>query len=133
MYVVRDTSHPKEDLKRNWSAPAGGTSIGMMPADSPEEALEQWASFKGISLEEAESDAPEFRFHDAYDGFVEVHYEGLGAFELEAETLEDALKEAAEIDSDLAVCSEAGDGHFFAEDVESFHKVSENRYVFKIF
>ena len=118
-FVVRDTNHPIEDLKRNWSAACGGVN----PYNG---------DFAYVSLEEAieadkkwnESDKPqhEYRFHPAHDGWCMVHYEGLGAYQLEAETLEEALKEADEYEENLACTSECGDGHFLAHQVVSFHK-----------
>ena len=43
-------------------------------------------------------------------------------------------KEADEYSSenDLALCVGAGSGHFHAEDVLSFHKVREGRYIFEV-
>jgi len=125
-FVVRDTYHPEEDLKRNWSAPAGGwdNELGGMAFDTEDEAAEQDMKVWG--------ERREYRFHPAYEGFVLFHYEGLGGFALDAETLEEALTEAEEYEDGLAVTMEAGDGHFFAEDVVSFHKVREGRYVFEV-
>ena len=74
----------------------------------------------------------DYRFHPAHNGFCAVHYEGLGAFEVENEDLKEAIKEASEMEDGLACTSEAGDGHFFAQDVLSFHKVREGRYIFEI-
>ena len=128
MFVVRDTFHPAEDLQRNWSAPAGGHSneLNGLEFKSEEDAKE---SYRRIFHEESPYT---YRFHPAYNSFSEVHYEGLGAYQLDAETLEDALIEAANMESGLACTMEAGDGKFFAEDVISFHKVSEGRFVFEI-
>lgn len=129
-FVVRETSHPEADLARNWSSPTGGFSYGEMNGftfASAEEATAYWnANLSDLGA------APAFRFHPAYNSFTEVHYEGLGAWNLEAETLEEALKEAAEQAWGLTVNSEAGDGHFMAADVVSFHKVREDLYVFEI-
>ena len=126
-FVIRDTNHPQEDLERNWSAPAGGwdNEFGGMSFSSEEEAAEADMGVNG-------GERREYRFHPAYDGYVLFHYDGLGAFALDAETLEEAIEEAMNYEEGLAVCSEAGDGHFFAEDVVSFHKVREGRYIFEI-
>lgn len=128
-YVVRDTDHPQEDLDRNWSAFAGGSCNGELGGSNEEEAKENYASQIGIEVNDVDC---EFRFHPAYDEFVAVHYEGLGAFVLDSESLEDALIEADNYEEGLAVTMEQGDGHFFAEDVVSFHKVREGRYIFEI-
>lgn len=128
-YVVRDTYHPKEDINRNWSAFAGGSCNGELGGASAEEAKENYASQIGIEVEEVDC---EFRFHTAYDLFVAVHYEGLGAFVLDSETLEEALEEANNYKDGLAVTMESGNGHFYAQDVVSFEKVREGRYIFEI-
>lgn len=125
-FVVRDTFHPAEDLKRNWSTPAGGwdNDLGGMSFDTFKEAAD--ADVKASGQER------EYRYHPAYNGFVLVHYDGLGAYALSAETLEEAIKEAADTHDGLAVTMEKGDGHFYAEDVVAFYKVREGRYIFEI-
>jgi len=128
-FVVRDTNHPEEDLKRNWSAFAGGSENGESGGETEEEARHNYASHLGIDVSEVDG---EFRYHPAYEEYVKVHYSGLGAFQLDAENLQDALQEADEYEDDLAVCTERGDGHFFAADCVSFHKVREGRYIFEI-
>jgi len=125
MFVIRDTYHPQEDLDRNWSAPIGGFSGAL-------------AGSHFSSIEDAQESAvewgvnSEFRFHPAYDGFVEVHYEGLGAWAMDAETLEEALIEADEFEDDLACTTDTGDGHFYADDCIGFHFVREGRYIFEL-
>lgn len=128
-FVVRDTEHPQEDLNRNWSAFAGGSANGELGGSTEDEARENYASQIGIEANEVDC---EFRFHPAYGEFVAVHYEGLGGYVLDSETLEEAIKEADEYMEGLAVTMESGDGHFYAEDVVSFHKVREGRYIFEI-
>lgn len=129
MLVVRDTFHPEEDLKRNWSAAAGGSINGEMGGADESEAKIEFAKHLGIELDEVTN---EFRFHPAYNKYVAVHYEGLGAFVLSADTIEEAIKEASNFEAGLACTMESGNGHFFADDVISFHKVSEGRFVFEI-
>lgn len=126
MFVIRDTYHPEEDLKRNWSAPAGGwdNELGGLSFSSEQEAADKDIEISG--------ERREYRYHPAYDGFVLVHYEGLGAWALEADTLEDAIKEAEGVESGLAVTMEAGNGHFYGQDVIAYHKVREGRYIFEI-
>lgn len=127
MFVVRDTNHPEADIKRDWSSFLGGF-------------CDELAGSEFSTIEEAEEAEiklyghveHEYRFHPAYNAFVQVDYEGLGAFELQAETLEEALIEADEYESDLAVCTESGDGQFYGEEVISFHKVREGRYIFEL-
>ena len=128
-FVVRDTNHPEEDLSRNWSAFAGGSCNGEDGGKTAEEARTNFASHIGIEVSEV-SDS--FRYHPAYDEYVAVHYEGLGAWVLDADSLESAMEEAASVENGLAVTLEEGDGHFFAADVVSFHKVREGRYVFEL-
>jgi len=128
-YVVRDTYHPQEDINRNWSAFAGGSCNGELGGETEIEAKENYASQIGIEVEEVDFN---FKFHRAYDKYVAMHYEGLGGYILSSETLEDAMIEAAEYEDGLAVTMEQGDGHFFAEDVVSFHQVREGRYIFEI-
>ena len=128
-FVVRDTDHPQEDLDRNWSAFAGGSCNGELGGSNEDEARENYAAQIGIEANEVDGD---FRFHPAYGEFVIVHYEGLGAYVLEAELLEEAVQEANNYKDGLAVTMESGDGHFFAEDAVSFHKVREGRYIFEV-
>lgn len=94
---------------------------------SAEDAGAKWdAVYKG------EVAAPSFRFHPAYGSFVEVHYEGLGAWCLDADTLGDALTEAADMDKDFTGTMEAGDGHFLAAEVVAFHQVRAGLYIFEV-
>jgi hypothetical protein len=127
-FVVRDTDHPVEDLERNWSSFVGGRgSCGEGPFVSEEDAIKS-------ELYQTGNDKPkhEYRYHPAHEGYCIVHYDGLGAFQLESETIEEAIAEADEKRDYLAVTSDAGDGHFYAEQVLSFHKVREGRYIFEI-
>ena len=128
-FVVRDTEYPEEDLKRNWSAFSGGSCNGESGGDTEDEARDNYASHLGV---DANSVDVEFRYHDAYCEFVAVHYEGLGAFFLEADNVEDAIKEASEYKDNLAVTMTEGNGHFYAEDAVRFWKVRDGRYVFEI-
>lgn len=129
MFVVRDTNHPAEDLARNWSGFAGGSCQGEDGGFTEDEARENYAAHTGVDIDEVDI---EFRFHPAYGEFVAVDYDGLGAFALESATIKDAIKEGSEYEDGLAVCTEAGDGHFYAEDCVSFHEVRPGRYVFEI-
>lgn len=123
-FVVRATNHPAEDLKRNWSAEMGGGELGAF--QSREDAIAYWKQ------NYYDSRMPEFRFHPAYNGFVQVHYEGLGAFQLQAEDLNEAIEEAKSFDEFCACVSEAGDGHFYASDVVAYYEVKEGIYVFEL-
>lgn len=126
-FVVRDTNHPEEDLERNWSAPVGGFSTELAGSEfaSKEEAEAAEVEYFG-NVEH------EFRFHPAYGSFVEFHFEGLGAYCLDAETIEEAIVEADNYEDGLAETMGTGDGHFFANQVVSFHKVREGRFVFEL-
>ena len=133
IFVARETNHPEADLARNWSSPTGGFSYGDMTGftfDSAEAATAYWnANLSDLGA------APTFRFHPAYNSFTEVHYEGMGAWNLDAETLEEAMVEATQheqLAGGLTVTCGAGDGHFMANEVVSFHKVYEGLYVFEI-
>lgn len=125
-FVVRDTWHPEADLKRNWSSFAGGwdNELGFTAFETAEKAAEADMEVSGQKRT--------YRYHDKYQGFVCVHYEGLGAWALDAETLEEAIEEAKTKMQGLAETTEAGNGHFFAEDVVSYHQVHEGRWVFEV-
>jgi hypothetical protein len=129
-FVVRDTYHPEEDLKRNWSATISGWDIEDMVGniyETEEEARQAWEEGREDNMIKRT-----FRFHPAHNSFVPVHYEGLGAWLLDAETLEEAIEEAATYGDDLACTSESGNGHFYAENVVNFHQVREGKFVFEI-
>ncbi len=127
MFVVRDTNHPQEDIARNWSSFAGGFCDELAGSDfqTIEEAEEAETNLYGCVEHE-------YRYHPAYACFVQVDYEGLGAFALEAETLESALIEANDYEENLAVCTEAGDGEFQAHEVIAFHEVRPGRWIFEL-
>ncbi len=130
LFVVRDTNHPVEDLVRDWSSYSGGWDNGLVGCgfDTEEEAINEFIE------EEGDSDIPEMRFHPAYNGFVCVHYEGLGAFQLDAKNVKDAIKEADFLSkkNELVCCDYEGTGHFESYQVVSFHKVRDGRYIFEI-
>ncbi len=132
-FVVRQTNHPQEDLTRNWSSFAGGFGNGEIAGTSFSSA-EAFAAYWEKNCDDLGA-APEVRFHPYHEGFVEVHYEGLGAWALDAETLEEAMIEATEVLNQrggLAWTDEAGDGQFMAGEVVAFHEVSEGLYVFEL-
>lgn len=137
-FVARYTNHPAEDLDRDWSAPLGGFYHGDLSGMRFEtyEAAEREIRVT-FSIED-DADLPfDVRFHDAYNGFVEVHYEGLGAFELDSETIEDAINEAVSKfgqDAPRMACVDyAGDGHFSASECAGFHATSvDGLYIFEI-
>jgi hypothetical protein len=126
-FVVRDTDHPEDDLKRNWSSFLGGwdNELGGIAFDSEEEAAEADMNVNG-------GERRTYRYHPAYDGYVLVHFDGLGAYALDSDNLNDALKEAKDFEDDLNITMEQGNGHFYANQVISFHKVKDGRYVFEI-
>lgn len=132
MFVARATQHPAEDLARNWSAPVGGFSNEDMQCvsfETLEAANEAFAEYNCDGFFKA----PTFRFHPAYESYVEVHYEGLGAWCLDSESLEDAIVEASKKDAADMICTDAaGDGHFYAADVVSFHDAGNGIWVFEL-
>jgi hypothetical protein len=128
-FVVRDTSHPNEDLQRNWSTFACGSSYGELSNSGWGSEVEAIKAYENYTQENCDKN---FKFHPAYNSFVEVHYDGLGAWALDAENIDEAIEEAKNYEQGLACTMEAGNGHFFAEDVVSFHKVRNDRYVFEI-
>lgn len=135
-FVARATSHPQEDLDRNWSAPMGGLFNGDFHiCNTLEECHEMWEIYYE---DDDDNKFPEskFRFHPAYNGFVEVHYEGLGAYRLEAESLEDAQNEILTRFNnahELGCIDGAGDGHFNASDCTNFFSTAiEDIYIFQI-
>lgn len=130
MFVVRDTNHPEEDLKRNWSAAIGGFDHESLFGCSFSSIEEIRNKYKEVFGEDCRM--PEFRYHPAHESFVPVHYEGLGAWKLDSDSVEEALNEAASFDDYLACTSEAGDGRFEASDCLGFYKVREGKYIFEI-
>ena len=125
-YVVRDTFTPELDLSRNWSSFVGGSINGEATGSTEKEAVENYISQNGCEPEN------EYRYHNGLKAFAPVHYEGLGAFLLESENLDGAMLEALNFDGCLATTMGAGDGHFYADEVVSFHKVNEYRYIFEL-
>ena len=87
MFVIRESCDLAKDLERNWSSFCGGGADGPICGEDEADAIAQWCSFTGLPAE----DAPEMRYHNGIGGWCEVHYEGLGAWLLEAETLEEAI------------------------------------------
>jgi hypothetical protein len=123
-FVVRDTFHPAEDISRNWSSFSGGYDEYGNVFNSTEDAR-NWYESEGLKMHE-------FRYHPAYNRIAPVHYEGLGAWALDSETLENAIKEASEMEDLLACTMESGNGHFYAYQVISYHEVREGRWVFQV-
>lgn len=198
-YVLRLTSHPKEDLKRNWSAWMGGdspnglfkltksevsdnlsatnwykiqmftdTNIGELDEfiyralrsfDLPKK-LHNFETLRKMvhdynskqkpwnqydeDLDELFDDAVEVidnidveaRYHPAHKGFVEVHYEGLGAFILEVNNLNDAIAMVQQREDwySKSHIMHEGDGHFYASEVLDYHLVpnvgDKDHYIF---
>lgn len=131
-FAVRETNHAAADLTRNWSSFAGGFGNGDITGltfTTAEAFVAYWdKNFSDFA-------APQVRYHPAHEGFVEVHYEGLGAWALDAETVEAALLEAVEVSEYrgfLACTDDAGDGHFMASEVVAYHEVREGLYVFEL-
>jgi len=126
-FVIRETESPELDLARNWSSFCGGGSICPLAESTEDAAVAEWAACSG----QYESEAPEMRYHNGLEGWCEFHYEGLGAWLLDAKTLEEAMTEAKGQNA-LATTTDSGDGHFFAEDVVTYYHVEGNIYVFEI-
>jgi len=131
-YAVRCTEHPDEDLERNWSAACGGflsPNYFEPHCETKEEAdraIEE-------AIKKGDYTPNEMRFHGAYDAFVEVHYEGLGAWELNSENIEDAIEEAKKTNGVDLVCTlDSGSGHFHKSECLSYTKISDNIYIFEI-
>lgn len=125
-FVVRQTDHPEDDLERNWSAPMGGwdnelANIGFDTEDEAREADEELGNYNR-----------EYQYHPKYEGYVLVDYEGLGAWNLEADNLEEAIEEAKSFGDGLGVTMGAGDGHFFANEVIDYYEVKDGIYVFEL-
>jgi len=136
-YFVRQTNHPEADLHRNWSAPVGGALEGESLGNTPEESFELYLEHHG--LDDADEDerqaalknAPEYRWHDAYQAYAQVHYEGLGGWLLNAEDVQSAMAEASRCSRNLTECSDEGDG-FHAERVEAYYHVIDDIYIFAV-
>lgn len=99
-FVARATDHPQEDLNRNWSAVLGGVANGDFHiCESLEEAEAMWKKYYGFDDYEDAAETNPFRvsdwgYHPLYEGWVQIHYKGLGGYELDAESLEEAIIEA---------------------------------------
>jgi len=136
-YFIRQTNHPEADLQRNWSAPVGGSLEGESLGQTAAKSLELYLEHHG--LDDADEDerqtalknAPEYRWHDAYQAFAQVHYEGLGGWLLNAQDLQSAIVEANRCSRNLTECSDEGDG-FFADRVEGYYHVKDDIYIFAV-
>lgn len=139
-FVARATDHPQEDLNRNWSAVLGGLgNPDFHICESLEEAEAMWKKYYRFDDYE---DADPFRaddwgYHPLYEGWVQIHYRGLGAFELSADNLDDAINEAVEKFGDdvygMACVIDWGDGHFYASDCVGYHAAGpEGLWIFEI-
>lgn len=142
-YVARATNHPQEDLDRNFSSVIGGLSNeDFHVCESLEEAEAMWGKYYGFDVYESASkinpfDESDWGYHEAYGGYVEIHYRGLGGYELDAESLEEAIEEAEKkYGGDvwgMACVVDSGSGHFYAEDCKSFHRTGiEGLWIFEI-
>lgn len=138
-FVVRATEHIEEDLKRNWSAPLGGSFHGDFCDryfDSPEDAAEAYNKY----FWSEEYKANMFAFHPAYNTFVQIHYYGLGAWEIEgAATMEEAEQLLRENhggyynNPEMLACTDGkGDGHFYAEDVVRYKEIKEGLFLIEV-
>lgn len=142
-FVARATDHPQEDLNRNWSAVLGGVANeDFYVCESLEEAEAMWGKYYGFDKYEDAAETNPFRasdwgYHPLYEGWVQIHYLGLGAYRLEASNLDDAINEAVERFGDdvygMAGIIDWGDGHFYASDCVGYHAAGlEGLWVFVI-
>lgn len=142
-FVARATDHPQEDLNRNWSAVLGGIENEEFHiCESLEEVEVMWKRVYGFDEYEDVAETNKFRaddwgFHPAYNGFVRIHYHGLGAYELEADNLQDAINEAVKrFGGDvygMACTIDWGGGHFYANDCVGYHAAGpEGLWIFEI-
>jgi hypothetical protein len=138
MFVARATYHIEEDLKRNWSAPLGGFSNGDLEGkyDTPQQAADAYNAFFDTNKYSEKN----FAYHPAYHNVVEIHYHGLGAWEIEgAESFEEAeellkteYRRYYENPGDMAITDGEGDGHFYAQDVVDYKKVEDGLYIIQV-
>lgn len=94
MYVARFTNNPEEDVKRGWSGYMGSYSTPTECAD-----------FLGVDVEGMDDETiidllldqenTDLRFDAVTEEWRVWHHDGLSCWELEAETVEDAITEAA--------------------------------------
>lgn len=109
-YAARYTNHPAEDLQRNFSACAGEATLeewhGFFQSEDEiiasymryfvgskwEQLVEEENECALDYLDSAKDQVDNFRFHPAHNALVYVHYNGLGAWELEAETEQEAIE-----------------------------------------
>jgi hypothetical protein len=134
-YVARYTNHPAEDLARNWSANIEGVNDPALSiCDTLEQAAKNWEKVYG-DLDGF--DESEWRFHPAFNCLAQVDYEGLGAYSLTAQTLEEAFMEVecrfSNDPYEMVMCSGAGTGYFSADNCIGYHATNdESVWIFEI-
>jgi hypothetical protein len=133
MFVVRRTSNPAADLARGWSAwngiyeahPASLPSVGQLcdageidSDDIPDDAADaaEWIN---------DETAAHVRRCPATGLYADYHHDGISSYEIEAETLDEAIAEAAAakhtwITGGVAACG-----------LKSYHHVRDDIYVFE--
>lgn len=142
-YIARATNHPCEDLERNWSSVIGGLSNeDFHICESLEEAKVMWERYYGFDIYEHAHkinpfDSSDWGYHAEYGGYVQIHYRGLGGYELDAKNWEEAIREAEKKYSGdawkMACVMDCGSGHFYAEDCSNIYKTKiEGLWIFEI-
>jgi hypothetical protein len=141
-YVVRTTSHPEEDLKRNWSAiPGGVPNSDLCIYDSIEKTEDSWNLYYGINSEYYSYTncfkSEEWDFHPAYGGYIKRSFYGLGAIELRAGNLQEAqlevLEEYYNKQYELLNIDGPGSGHFYADICNGFYETDvKDLWIFEI-
>lgn len=118
-YVARYTSNPEVDIERGWSGYFG---------------YGDWATideaYDGIIEVGGDPDRADIRF-DEYEGLYRlVHHDGLSCWELEAETIEDAIEEARRLDNAGSIVW-GGFGYQTHGDVRVIAQVHDDLYIFE--
>ena len=145
MYVARYSFNPKYDADRNWSAWIGiegcsAEDVALQIADvvSHPPALVDWATDECFSWDDAPEglkvtyvlENEDIRYHEGARKWMHVHHEGLSCWRLDAETLEDAIEEARELDSRGEI-EWAGFGYATVGNVTYVASVSETLHIFE--
>jgi len=102
MFVARYTDNPEGDIKRGWSGFMGVEAetvqrfVALYTYDAPDDADEM--SDDDLLDWLMDTHNIDLRYDEALEMWRQVHHDGLSCWPLDAETAEDALAEAAEMD-----------------------------------
>jgi hypothetical protein len=149
MYVARYTNNPEEDIKRGWSGwmgeawdskeEANKDLIEKIYADVEElEAKQQryiakWGddySDWDYFINDIVSDKYDVRYDEYNEVFRLCHHDGLSCWKIDADNLQDAIKEASTKDTDSTI-SWSGEGYKTGGLVKVAAHVNDELYIFE--